>query len=139
MTEMWPGAYVYGDANQVTLGSRSLDECAFGVVATVVSTPTRDRAVIDAGTKALSVDAPVPGLIGFGLVIDHPHVILERMSEEHGVLVSEMDTGLRIGDRVIVIPVHCCTTVNLHEQVLMVSAAGTATWDETGARGWQPL
>src|SRR6266567_2184893 len=139
MTEMRPGVYVYGDANQVTLGSKSLDECALGVVATVVSTPTRDRAVIDAGTKALSVDAPVPGLISFGIVIDHPDVILERLSEEHGVLVSEADTGLHIGDRVIVIPIHCCTTVNLHEQVLMVSAEGTATWDETGARGWQPL
>ena len=139
MTEMRPGVYVYGDANQVTLGSKLLDECALGVVATVVSTPTRDRAVIDAGTKALSVDAPVPGLISFGIVIDHPDVILERLSEEHGVLVSEADTGLHIGDRVIVIPIYWYTTVNLHEQVLMVSAEGTATWDEIGARGWQPL
>ena len=139
MTEMRPGVYVYGDANQVTLGSKSLDECALGVVATVVSTPTRDRAVIDAGTKALSVDARVSGLNSFGLVVDHPGLILERLSEEHGVVVSEAGTGLRIGDRLIVIPIHCCTTVNLHEQILMVSAAGIATWDETGARGWQPL
>ncbi len=139
MTEMRPGVYVYGDANQVTLGSKSLDECALGVVATVVSTPTRDRAVIDAGTKALSIDAPVPGLINFGIVVDHPDVILERLSEEHGVLVSKADTDLHIGDRVIVIPIHCCTTVNLHEQILMVSAEGTAAWDQTGARGWQPL
>jgi D-serine deaminase-like pyridoxal phosphate-dependent protein len=138
MTEMRPGSYVYGDANQVTLESQSLDECALGVVATVVSTPARDRAVIDAGTKALSVDARVPGLSGFGIVLDHPGVILERLSEEHGILVSEMDTGLHIGDRVIVIPVHCCTTINLHEQVLMVSTEGTATWNEVGARGWQP-
>ena len=136
MSEMRPGVYVYGDANQVTLGSRSLDQCALGVVATVVSTPARDRAVIDAGTKALSVDEEVPGLIGFGLVSDHPGVFLERLSEEHGMLVSERDSGLRIGDRVIIIPVHCCTTVNIHEQVLMVSATGTATWDKTGARGW---
>lgn len=139
MTEMRPGVYVYGDANQVTLGSKSLDECALGVVATVVSTPARDRAVIDAGTKALSVDAVVPGLIGFGKVINHPDLVLERLSEEHGVLVSKAETGLHIGERVIVIPVHCCTTVNLHETILMVSRDGSATRDETGARGWQPL
>ena len=139
MTELRPGVYVYGDANQVALGSKSLDECALGVVATVVSTPALDRAVIDAGTKALSVDAAVPRLTGFGKVVDHPDLTLERLSEEHGVLVSKAGTGLRIGEQVIVIPVHCCTTVNLHEKILMVSAEGSATWDETGARGWQLL
>jgi len=77
--------------------------------------------------------------MNFGIVVDHPDVILERLIEEHGVLVSKADTGLHIGDRVIIIPIHCCTTVNLHEQVLMVSAEGTAAWNETGARGWQPL
>lgn len=138
MTEMRPGSYVYGDANQVTLGSQTLDACVLGVVATVVSTPAPDRAVIDAGTKALSVDSPVPGLIGFGIVLHHPDLVLERLSEEHGILVSKTTTNLRIGDRVIVIPVHCCTTIVLHEQVLMVSAQGDAIWDEVGARGWQP-
>jgi D-serine deaminase-like pyridoxal phosphate-dependent protein len=138
MTEMRPGCYVYGDVNQITLGSLSLDECAFGVVATVVSTPAPDRAVIDAGIKALSVDSLVPGLVGFGVVLNYPHLVLERLSEEHGVLISKTETHLHLGDRVIIIPVHCCTTVVLHEQVLMVSAEGIAIWDEVGARGWQP-
>jgi D-serine deaminase-like pyridoxal phosphate-dependent protein len=138
MTEMRPGCYVYGDTNQITLGSMSLDACAFGVVATVVSTPAPDRAVIDAGTKALSVDLLVPGLVGFGVVLNHPDLVLERLSEEHGVLISKTETHLHLGDRVIIIPVHCCTTVVLHEQVLMVSAEGIAIWDEVGARGWQP-
>src|SRR5947199_787347 len=46
MTEMRPGCYVYGDANQITLGSLSLGAGRFGVVATVVSTPDSDRTVI---------------------------------------------------------------------------------------------
>ena len=97
MTEMRPGVYVYGDANQVTLGSRSLDECALGVVAMVVSTPTRDCAVIDAGTKALSVDAPVPGLIGFGT--EHPaqgRLRVRRIgSPQHGHRLVAQDAAAR--------------------------------------------
>ncbi len=136
-TEIRAGTYVYGDANQVTLGSQAIDTCALGVVATVVSTPAQDRAVIDAGTKALPVDAPVAGLKGFGIVLGAPHLTLERMSEEHGVLTAEKETRLHIGDRVVIIPVHCCTMVNLHDHLLMVAADGTAIWDEVGARGWQ--
>src|SRR5207249_8614204 len=58
-TEVRPGTYVYGDANQVQLGSQALTDCAFVVVATVVSTPEATRAVIDAGSKALSLDLRV--------------------------------------------------------------------------------
>jgi D-serine deaminase-like pyridoxal phosphate-dependent protein len=137
MSELRPGSYVYGDANQVTLGSCTLEQCALGVVATVVSTPERDRAVIDAGTKALPVDTIVPGLQGLGLVLGHPHVRVDRFSEEHGVLMSaEGSTGLRVGERVVVLPAHCCTTVVLHEAVLFVAPDGSATWDVVGARGW---
>src|SRR5205823_4844174 len=40
MTEMRPGTYIYGDANQVALESQRLEDCALTVAATVVSTPT---------------------------------------------------------------------------------------------------
>lgn len=84
----------------------------------------------------------LPPIFLFGttlaLVKYHKSEYASTKSEEHGVLISKAETNLRIGDRVIIIPVHCCTTVVLHEQVLMVSAEGTATWDEVGARGWQP-
>jgi D-serine deaminase-like pyridoxal phosphate-dependent protein len=137
MTELRPGAYVYGDANQVTLGSCTLEQCALGVVATVVSTPERDRAVVDAGTKALPVDMLVPGLEGFGLVLGYPHLRVDRFSEEHGVLLSaDGPTGLRVGERVVVLPAHCCTTVALHSAVLFVAPNGSATWEMVGARGW---
>src|SRR2546427_9387107 len=59
ITEMRPGTYIYGDANQVTLRSQRLEDCALAVVATVVSTPAPDRAVVDAGSKALSADLRV--------------------------------------------------------------------------------
>jgi D-serine deaminase-like pyridoxal phosphate-dependent protein len=137
ITEMRPGTYVYGDANQVTLGSQALDDCALGVVATVVSTPAPDRAVVDSGSKSVSADLRVPGLAGFGLVLGRDHLTVARLSEEHAVLTASDKTGLRVGDRLLIVPAHACTTVNLHPAILFVSAGGEAHWSPVDARGWQ--
>ncbi len=137
ITEMRPGTYVYGDANQVTLGSQRLADCALAVIATVVSTPAADRAVIDAGSKAISADRLVPVLQGYGLILGRPALRLERLSEEHGVLLSDAPTDMRVGERVAVLPAHVCTTVNLHPQVLMTDLKGRGDWDPVAARGWR--
>lgn len=136
VTEMRPGTYVYGDANQVTLGSQALEDCALIVVATVVSRPERTRAVIDAGSKALPADLRVARLDGYGSVLGHPGVRLDRMSEEHGVLVSEETIGLRAGDRVAIVPAHVCTCVNLHPALLVVNGSDSR-WETVDARGWR--
>ncbi len=136
MTELRPGTYVYGDANQMALGSLTLEDCALAVVATVVSTPERNRIVIDAGAKALAADAPAPGHTGHGFVIGHPDWLIDRLSEEHGVVTSAHPIEARIGDRVAVIPNHVCVTVNLHGD-LLVAGEHESFWDTAGARGWR--
>ena len=136
VTEMRPGTYVYGDANQVQLGSQALEDCALAVIATVVSTPERTRAVIDAGSKALPADLRVAGLSGYGIVLGHPGLTLDRLSEEHGVLISDGPIDLRVGDRVAIIPAHACTTVNLHPALLVV-ADSESRWEPVDARGWR--
>src|SRR2546426_6276706 len=83
ITEMRPGTYIYGDANQVTLGSQRIEDCALAVVATVVSTPASDRAVVDSGSKALSADLRVAGMNGFGIVLSRNDLTVARLSEEH--------------------------------------------------------
>src|SRR5262245_31746176 len=62
-TECRPGTYVYNDFSQVRLGSCRLEDCAMTILATVVSVPAAERAVLDAGSKTLSNDPlhPVPG------------------------------------------------------------------------------
>src|SRR2546428_9276761 len=80
ITEMRPGTYIYGDANQVTLRSQRLEDCALCVVATVVSTPAPERAVVDAGSKALSADLRVGGLDGYGMLLGHEDVTVARLS-----------------------------------------------------------
>src|SRR2546425_6001469 len=96
ITEMRPGTYIYGDANQVTLGSQRIEDCALAVVATVVSTPAPDRAVVDAGSKALSADLRVAGLQGYGLVLDHNNLTVARLSEEHAIVIASSITGLAV-------------------------------------------
>ena len=65
-TEYRPGTYIYLDRYQVAKGVGALEDCALTVLATVVSRPTADRAIIDAGSKALTSD--LLGLSGFGLI-----------------------------------------------------------------------
>ena len=136
ITEMRPGTYIYGDANQVALGSQRLEDCALAVVATVVSTPAPDRAVVDAGSKALSADLRVAGLDGYGLVLSRMDLTVLRLSEEHAVLKALERTGLNIGSRVMILPAHICTTVNLNSALLLVSAMRSRMLP-VDARGWQ--
>jgi len=137
ITEMRPGTYIYGDANQVTLGSQVLGHCALAVVATVVSTPAPDRAVIDAGSKALSADLRVGGLTGFGMVLGREDLTVARLSEEHAVVTAPQQTRLAIGSRVVIIPAHVCTAVNLHPALLRLSPDGATRWVPMDARGWR--
>ena len=138
ITEMRPGTYVYGDANQVALGSQRLEDCALAVVATVVSTPAPNRAVVDAGSKALSADLKVAGLEGYGFILDRPELTVARLSEEHAVLTASGSTGLTLGDRLAIIPAHACTTVNLHPRILLISESGAKPLN-VDARGWESV
>src|SRR5438128_1003434 len=139
VTEIRPGTYIYGDANQVALGSQRLEDCALVVVATVVSTPAPDRTVVDAGSKALSADLRVAGLAGYGLVLGREDLTVARLSEEHAVLIAAERTGLATGNRVLIIPAHVCTTVNLHPALLLTHANGSAQPLPIDARGWAPV
>jgi D-serine deaminase-like pyridoxal phosphate-dependent protein len=137
VTEMRPGTYIYGDANQVTLGSQRLEDCALVVIATVVSTPAPDRVVVDAGSKALSADLRVSGLAGYGLVPARDDLTVARLSEEHAVLTASRRIRLAIGERLVVIPAHACTTINLHPALLRLPQNGITPWIRVDARGWR--
>ena len=113
MTEIRPGTYIFNDANTVAAGSAVKEECAVSIVTTVVSRPAEDRAVVDGGSKSLASD-PSVGPRGFGIVKGRPDIVVERLSEEHGVLRSPgLPLNLAVGDRVEIIPNHVCNAVNL--------------------------
>jgi D-serine deaminase-like pyridoxal phosphate-dependent protein len=117
ITEIRPGNYAFYDIMQVALGTTDLDHCALSVLATVVSHQEPGRAVMDAGVKTLALDKGL-GLAarGHGFVRDHPGIIIERLSEEHGWLKLEEGESVSIGDRLDVIPNHACVVANLFNE-----------------------
>jgi D-serine deaminase-like pyridoxal phosphate-dependent protein len=116
VTEIRPGTYVFHDVQQLRLGVATERDCAARVLATVVSRPTPERFLIDAGTKSFSGDGgDGPPLPGRGVAAGRPELILDFMNEEHGVGHIVGDAELRIGDRLEVIPLHVCSAVNLFD------------------------
>ena len=138
VTEIRPGTYVFNDRTQVAMGSCGWDDCAATVLATVVSTPNADTAVLDGGSKTFTSDSMRPvGDDGFGLVLGMPGARFARMSEEHGVLDLSKCDGRRprIGERVRIVPNHVCVTVNMHERAVGVRNESVETSWPVAARG----
>jgi 3-hydroxy-D-aspartate aldolase len=93
-----------------TITADGTGEPSLFVWATVMSRPTQDRAIVDAGLKALAFDSGPP------LVCDEPAATYERASDEHGRLaVAAATNRLGLGDKLRLIPGHCDPTVNLYD------------------------
>ena len=123
VTEFRPGNYVFYDRMQVALGSAQAEDCALTVLARVISRPDPRRVVVDAGSKTFALDRGAHGtdaLAGFGEARAQ-HLILERLSEEHGMLSLEMQgQSVEVGDRLRFVPNHACTVANLADVLLGV-------------------
>jgi D-serine deaminase-like pyridoxal phosphate-dependent protein len=119
VTEYRVGTYVYFDRSQAERGACEWTDCALTVLATVVSRPTPERAMIDAGSKALTSD--LLGLSGHGVLREDVRARVYDLSEEHGFLdVTAMERQPVVGDRVRIVPNHVCPVVNLFDKVVMV-------------------
>lgn len=124
VTEIRPGTYVFMDADQAQLLG-TYDRCALTVLATVISRPTPERVVLDAGTKALTYYVQTDGITratGHGRLKSHPEIFLDKLSDEHGSFDIPTGAGLefRIGDRLEIIPNHACPATNLYETINVV-------------------
>lgn len=115
-TEHRPGTYIYSDRMQVGFGHGRLEDCALTVLATVVSRPTADRLVLDAGSKALAADTCAAP--GYGHILEYPDAMITTLSEEHAVVdVSRCAERPAVGDKVRIIPNHVCVVSNLFDTV----------------------
>ncbi|WP_226623641.1 D-TA family PLP-dependent enzyme [Alloyangia pacifica] len=134
-TEHRAGTYVYNDRAMVRAGHATLEDCAMHILVTVVSRPTPDRAVIDAGSKALTSD-----LLGFqdhGLIVEYPGARITGLSEEHGVVdLSGIDgAGPKVGDVLRVIPNHTCVVTNLFDRMVFHDGERVTRVLDVAARG----
>jgi D-serine deaminase-like pyridoxal phosphate-dependent protein len=137
--EIRPGAYVFNDGSQIFMGVCERKDCALTILATIFSRPAPDRAVCDVGSKGYYPPAewmsftkegsqmnwPLPSY-GGGLVrgLDgevYEDVVFHRWGEEYGIMkLYDTHRDLKIGDKIEIIPYHCCSTVNLHDELIGV-------------------
>ena len=133
VTEARPGTYLFGDRNLMSIGLAAEADCAARILTTVVSHPTADRAVVDAGSKSLTSDPHRDG--GHGHVVGLPAVRVARLSEEHGVLEFAPPSPLKIGQRLEIIPNHVCPAVNLFDRAYGVRGGKVEREIRIDARG----
>lgn len=133
LTEIRVGTYVFYDWTSVSKGWATLDDCAMRVAATVISTPTPERVILDSGRKSIASDN-IDGI--YGHIVEYPCAVIYNLSEEHThVDVSACPQKPKIGERVHVIPVHTCVVTNLHHQIYAERGGEIqAVWD-VAARG----
>ena len=137
ITEMRVGTYIYNDRMMVEAEAATLADCALHVIATVISRPEPHRAVIDCGSKTLSSDVMPGGKVpGYGLILDYPDAVIERVTEEHGMVdLSQSEMKPEIGDRLLILPNHVCVVTNLHNDVVAIrNGQVEAVWP-VAARG----
>lgn len=133
LTEIQPGSYVFMDTRYGAVGwpdgGRPPFEQALHLLATVISRPVPGRAVVDAGLKALSGDHGPPRPAGVA------GVAFEFGGDEHGILRGGGATPLAVGDKLRLVPSHCDTTVNLHDQYMIVRDGAVVDAWAVAARG----
>lgn len=134
-TEHRAGTYIYNDRSMVRAGHCALDGCAMHILATVVSRPTDDRAILDAGSKALTSD--LLGFSDYGSIIDYPEAVITALSEEHATVDLSSVEGSRpkIGEKVRIVPNHTCVVSNLFDEMTFHRDGVVTRIEKVAARG----
>ncbi|MCH7641907.1 MAG: DSD1 family PLP-dependent enzyme [Chloroflexi bacterium] len=128
ITDLQCGSYIFMDGDYLEV----FDDFspALTVLATVISRPTSDRAVLDTGMKAMSIDRGLP------IVVGAPGAEFTKISEEHGVMSVEGEAQrLKVGDKVHLRPMHGDTTINLHSHYFGVRNGRLDSVIEIAGRG----
>lgn len=129
VTEVQAGSYVLMDSTYAQI--RPEFEPSLTVLSTVISRPAPDRAIVDAGMKAMSKEFGIPQPLGL------PGAATLSLSEEHARLSLGEPNQARVrpGDRVRFLPSHCCTTVNLYDTLHVVQRGRLVDFWPIAARG----
>jgi D-serine deaminase-like pyridoxal phosphate-dependent protein len=134
VSEYRAGTYIYFDRALATRGTCSFEDCALSVLVTVVSRPTEERAIIDAGSKALTSD--LLGLKGYGIVRELGDAHVYDVNEEHGYLdLSATAKKPNVGEVLRVLPNHACPVSNLFDKVVFVDGEKVLGAVRVDARG----
>ncbi len=133
--ELQCGSYAFMDADYGRIldkeGNR-IDqgewENALFILTSVMSHAKADKAIVDAGLKAQSVDSGLPVIFG------RDDVTYVKCSDEHGV-VSDPKAALKVNDKLRLVPGHCDPTCNVHDWYVGVRNGKVETLWPVSARG----
>ncbi len=124
LTEIRSGTYCLYDHNQVDLGTVTADNVAATVLTQVISVPSDERAICDAGTKALDQQVS-PMTEGYGWTRGEPRLSVYKINDEHGYIdISGLTARPKLGDRFEVIPPRICTALNLYDWMYVIDDEG---------------
>jgi 3-hydroxy-D-aspartate aldolase len=133
--ELQCGSYAFMDADYGRIldkdGNRIDDgewENALFILTTVMSHAKADKAIVDAGLKAQSVDSGLPFIFG------RNDVEYVKCSDEHGV-VADADGVLKVNDKLRLVPGHCDPTCNVHDWYVGVRGGKVESLWPVSARG----
>ena len=133
--ELQCGSYAFMDADYGRIldkDGKRIDrgewENAFFILTSVMSHAKRDKAIVDAGLKAQSVDSGLPVVFG------RDDVTYVKCSDEHGV-VDDPKGVLKVGDKLRLVPGHCDPTANVHDWYVGVRGGKVETVWPVSARG----
>lgn len=113
VTEIQAGSYPLMDTKYRELGLPF--QPALTLLTTVISVSPPNRAIVDAGMKSLSSDNGLPR------IVSPAGVDILALHEEHGILELLPDAEVDVGTHIELVPSHVCTTVNLHDNYIVVS------------------
>lgn len=113
------------DGNRIDKGEW---ENALFILTTVMSHAKADKAIVDAGLKAQSVDSGLPFVYG------RDDVEYLKCSDEHGV-VGDPNGALKVNDKLKLVPGHCDPTCNVHDWYVGVRNGKVETVWPVSARG----
>lgn len=134
VTEVRPGTYVYGDRQQIALGSMLPEDIAAVVIATVVSTAVAGQFVIDAGAKILGRDRP-RWLADNAALVPPSLGAVSRLYDHHGIVECSFSERPEVGAQVALIPNNINTVVNLVDYFVVTNGGrAVRTW-RVDARG----
>jgi D-serine deaminase-like pyridoxal phosphate-dependent protein len=114
VTEIQAGSYVFMDSTYLNI--RPEFRVSLTMLTSVVSRPEPGHLVLDAGLKTITKEFGLPVLMGV------EGATIRYVSEEHTVvdLANPANVHLKPGDKVFLMPSHCCTTTNLHNTLHVV-------------------
>ncbi|MEM8824043.1 MAG: 3-hydroxy-D-aspartate aldolase BhcC [Pseudomonadota bacterium] len=113
------------DGNRIDRGEW---ENALFILTSVMSHAKAEKAIVDAGLKAQSVDSGLPVIYG------RTDVEYVKCSDEHGV-VADPDGVLKVNDKLRLVPGHCDPTCNVHDWYVGVRGGKVETLWPVSARG----